>query len=249
MEPGRADRRTDLHPARAHRPGGRRLPVPRRRTGHGRDRPRVRGRLHRGRTVPARVLPVRRRVPPVAQGVRRCRRKRIPSAAELGRQRHRAEDCRSARRVGPGLRLPGHPLRPDQEGRHAGPEVQAVLAVPERVRLRLPLHRTGGRAMSKYEFEWTEGQATAVQELLMAAADNAPEGRLFFNNVAQHIEEQKPVPLPTKFGAVIQSLDEATGGWVYVLTGASWRDGVDGDNTYLTPPVVRFRVLSEGVDL
>lgn len=59
--------------------------------------------------------------------------------------------------------------------------------------------------MSKYEFEWDDEQAQAVQDVLVAKAESASEGRLFFSNVAQRIEEQKPSPLPTGYGAVIVS--------------------------------------------
>lgn len=59
--------------------------------------------------------------------------------------------------------------------------------------------------MSKYTFEWDDEQATAVQELLMAKAESASEGRLFFSNVAQRIEEQKPLMLPTGLGAVVET--------------------------------------------
>jgi hypothetical protein len=106
--------------------------------------------------------------------------------------------------------------------------------------------------MAKYEFEWTDEQAEEMQLLLVAAADNAPGGRLFFSNVAQRIEEQKPVPLPTKTGAVINF-----GGNRYVLVSpnqALWArlrqmGEFDGLRAPSDMPLSGFIVEYEGVDL
>jgi hypothetical protein len=102
--------------------------------------------------------------------------------------------------------------------------------------------------MAKYEFEWTDEQAQGLQELLSAAADNAPDGRLFFSNVAQRIEEQKPVPLPTKIGAIIRGkVGPGSSERTFVCSGNGWMED-DGD-AYTVPPIRTWTVLFEGVDL
>lgn len=104
--------------------------------------------------------------------------------------------------------------------------------------------------MAKYEFEWTDEQAQAVQELLVKRAEHG-EGRLFFSNVAQTIEAQKPVPLPTKIGAVVRGSNGPTSpDRTFVCSGPPgfcWMES-DGDS-YSVLPVKNWTVLSEGVDL
>lgn len=111
--------------------------------------------------------------------------------------------------------------------------------------------------MSRYEFEWDDKQAQAVQDVLMTKAESATEGRLFFNNVAQRIEEQKPAPLPTKRLAMIR---EKGSGLEYVVLSCTRADGrpdwygpVDGLNIggWVDPEELPkdFEVLFEGVDL
>lgn len=105
--------------------------------------------------------------------------------------------------------------------------------------------------MAKYEFEWDDEQAQAVQDVLMAKAESATEGRLFFSNVAQRIEVQKLVPpLPTGLGAVVET---DTGVFVRRIQNDN-RDRVwwlvpDGEwfETYKIGRLVK--VHAEGVDL
>lgn len=108
--------------------------------------------------------------------------------------------------------------------------------------------------MAKYEFEWDDKQAQAVQDLILAAIDTGipTQGRLSFNNLVQQIEAQKPVPLPTKLGAVIEA-----GGYHYVRAGSAdkalWSrirpngeyDGVRDEDQMPD----RFNIVAEGVDL
>lgn len=102
--------------------------------------------------------------------------------------------------------------------------------------------------MAKYEFEWNDEQAQAVQDVLMAKAESASEGRLFFSNVAQTIETQKPVPLPTKIGAIIRGkVGPGSSERTFVCSGNGWMED-DGD-AYTVPPIRTWTVLFEGVDL
>ena len=117
--------------------------------------------------------------------------------------------------------------------------------------------------MAKYEFEWNDEQAQAVQDVLLAKAESATEGRLFFNNVAQRIEAQRPIPLPTKLGAVIRTTGpeghthvgriatrmqpgRTDGGMAWVISDGPMDAYWLSDYT-LTG--LRFEVLFEGVDL
>lgn len=117
--------------------------------------------------------------------------------------------------------------------------------------------------MAKYEFEWTDEQAEAVQKLLIDRDESASGGRLFFSNVAQRIEEQKPLPLPTKLGAVIRTLgpaDYSHTGRIATLMQPGRTDGgpawvaSDGPMDAYWLGIhqlegLRFEVLFEGVDL
>lgn len=111
--------------------------------------------------------------------------------------------------------------------------------------------------MAKYEFEWSDEQAACVQDAL------AKDGRLTTSNVAQRIEEQKPVPLPTKLGAVIRALgpaDYTHSGRIATLMQPGRTDGgpawvaSDGPMDAYWLGIhqlegLRFEVLFEGVDL
>lgn len=96
--------------------------------------------------------------------------------------------------------------------------------------------------MSKYEFEWTDEQADQIQQQLLA--DTA-----LGLNVAQQIEAQKPVPLPTKIGAVIRGkVYEISQDRTFICAGFNRWIEADGD-IYQIPPIKTWTVLSEGVDL
>lgn len=111
--------------------------------------------------------------------------------------------------------------------------------------------------MAKYEFEWTDEQAEMIQGFMLSPAAQEGIRYLLYRSVAQRIEEQKPIPLPTKRLAMIRG--KASGLEFVVLSctrvdgGADWYGPVNGNN--LGGWVEReelptdFEVLFEGVDL
>lgn len=105
--------------------------------------------------------------------------------------------------------------------------------------------------MAKYEFEWTDEQAAEMAEVLTAYHQEKTfaGGETFWSRTAAKIEAQRPVPLPTKIGAVIRGkVSEMSRERTFVCSGSSgWVEA--GGDYYPTPPIKHWIVLSEGVDL
>jgi hypothetical protein len=103
--------------------------------------------------------------------------------------------------------------------------------------------------VSKYEFEWTDEQARAVQRQLCNENEMDLNWHASLLDVAKNIEKQKPVPLPSKLAAVVQTL---MGVWLRTEpTGKRpWR--LVDHNIWYSDDELRqqkFEILSEGVDL
>lgn len=106
--------------------------------------------------------------------------------------------------------------------------------------------------MAKYEFEWDDAQALDMQLVLgdLLIMNLPPSRRSMLHDMANKIQNQKPIPLPTKLGAVVHTKQ----GIFVRRIGNDNRDRVwwrvpDGDwlsNSEVGPVL---RVLSEGVDL
>lgn len=106
--------------------------------------------------------------------------------------------------------------------------------------------------MAKYEFEWTDLQVTDMQLVLdglLGMERLPPSRRSLLHGMANQIAAQKPVPLPTRIGAVIRGkVYEISQDRTFICAGSnSWIEA-DGD-LYQTPPIKTWTVLSEGVDL
>lgn len=121
--------------------------------------------------------------------------------------------------------------------------------------------------MAKYEFEWTDLQVLDMQLLL----DNLLKNHLpatrhsMLHDMANKLEEQKPVPLPTKLGAVIRTLGAPASShsnrFAVLMQpgrndyGPAWLFSDGPDDAYwlsvleMVNASLRFEVLFEGVDL